>query len=120
MSSLVELVDEILALVDPTLKSSAPNCIQWMKGRCLYEKCKFTHEPSLFGVEDPSKTVNRPKVNGRRRKRRHASRRHSIVRHWMLDTFGRECLRAGVADIAAGKGTLAFELLNLNGISSKV
>lgn len=40
----------------------------------------------------------------------------------MLDTFGRERLASGsgVLDIAGGKGELAFELLNLNGIPATV
>ena len=47
---------------------------------------------------------------------------HALVRRWLLDTFGREVLRAGggVLDVAGGKGALAFELANLNGVPATV
>ena len=41
---------------------------------------------------------------------------------WLLDTFGRDVLGAGagVLDVAGGKGGLAFELANLNGVAATV
>lgn len=43
-------------------------------------------------------------------------------RRWLLDTFGRDALAAGagVLDVADGKGALAFELANLNGLPATV
>lgn len=41
---------------------------------------------------------------------------------FLLDTFGRERLASGsgVLDVAGGKGHIAFELVNLNGIPATV
>ncbi|KAG2484381.1 hypothetical protein HYH03_016797 [Edaphochlamys debaryana] len=56
---------------------------------------------------------------GRRSKVRNRWR-VSAFRGWLLDTFGLErlCQGSGVLDVAGGKGELAFELLNLNGVPS--
>ncbi|KAG2446467.1 hypothetical protein HYH02_008458 [Chlamydomonas schloesseri] len=48
--------------------------------------------------------------------------RVSVFRSWLLDTFGADYLAggSGVLDVAGGKGELAFELLNLNGVPASV
>lgn len=44
--------------------------------------------------------------------------RAGTLRRWLLDGVGEDLLRrgTGVLDVAAGKGELAFEFVNLNGI----
>jgi hypothetical protein len=46
----------------------------------------------------------------------------SVFCRFLLQTFGREVLASGsgVLDVAGGRGDLAFELLNLNGIRATV
>jgi hypothetical protein len=46
----------------------------------------------------------------------------AAVRRWILSVFGEEYLKcgSGVIDVAGGKGELAFELVNLNGVQVTV
>jgi len=50
------------------------------------------------------------------------TRKSSIFRAFLIDTFGEELLRSGtgVIDVAGGKGQLSYELLNLNRIPAAV
>ncbi|GAB4821325.1 hypothetical protein N2152v2_008371 [Parachlorella kessleri] len=63
-----------------------------------------------------------PHAAGRRRGKVLKRYRAGAFRRWLLDMFGQErlCQGAGVLDVAGGRGELAFELLNLNGIPATV
>jgi hypothetical protein len=114
-------------------------CKHWQhRGFCLFkESCLYPHPPeALAAVAQRAAeraalpaclhTTNlaRPRGPGGyagRRKVRNAFRAGAF-RRFLLDTFGREALGAGegVLDVAGGKGEVAFELLNLNGIAATV
>eukprot|EP00929_Paragymnodinium_shiwhaense_P111001 TRINITY_DN7840_c0_g1_i4.p1 TRINITY_DN7840_c0_g1~~TRINITY_DN7840_c0_g1_i4.p1 ORF type:complete len:436 (+),score=53.06 TRINITY_DN7840_c0_g1_i4:180-1487(+) len=99
-------------------------------GTCLYEKTCFFSHPAEVGLQalarhsdrranPTAKVANRG--DGRRNYVKNGSRA-SILRRWLLDTFGIDSLRqgSGVLDVAGGKGELAWELLNLNKIPATV
>lgn len=116
-----------------------PVCKHWgLRGYCLLgDACFYTHPPSLarplghvpappcnFAAiqrccNDDTRKENRGP--GRRNKIRNRWKA-SVFRRFLLQTFGRELLRAGqgVLDVAGGKGELAFELLNLNQVPTTV
>ncbi|CAE8719908.1 unnamed protein product, partial [Polarella glacialis] len=118
-----------------------PLCKHFLRsGRCAYgEGCSFAHAlpdhtEDLVNNSNNSKTNNnnknknnhselqsvRSKACGERRKVVRKGSRVSVVRRFLIDSFGLELLRAGrgVLDVAGGGGDLAFELLNLNGIEA--
>eukprot|EP00877_Chromochloris_zofingiensis_P003199 jgi/Chrzof1/12880/Cz07g10210.t1 len=74
---------------------------------------------TLSAQNDIMRKVNRG--TGRRNKVKNRWR-VSIMRKWLLDHWGRQLLSSGcgVLDVAGGKGELAFELVNLNGIQATV
>eukprot|EP00946_MAST-07B_sp_MAST-7B-sp1_P001950 g1950.t1 len=86
----------------------------WRKGLCrMGSACRFLHPPR----------ASLPRVP--RRKYRQQTRnagRMGIFRRWVVHTFGTQALAegAGVLDVAAGKGVLAFELENVHGITCTV
>lgn len=108
-----------VAVDDPRV----PVCKHWKKrGSCLFkERCQFRHPDN----EAHSNSVQRAPVarHGVRKHRRvYNEGRCGALRRWMVRVFGEEYLRSGsgVLDIAGGKGEMAFELTNLNGIPCSV
>eukprot|EP01084_Bolivina_argentea_P162792 283260_1 len=112
-------------------------CRWWLRGKCLYgDKCKMKHPPSLFGTQtsqmvrkeflrqNNEKNKTLPKGSKKHWGKKKQTKKESIFRHWLLDTFGRKRLGKssphGILDIAGGKGILSFEFVNLNGIKSTV
>lgn len=84
------------------------------RGSCAYgDTCFFAHPPS---------TINAQQGSRRGRKKRKNVGKVGVFRRWLLDMFGQErlCEGSGVIDVAGGKGELAFELQNLNGVPSCV
>lgn len=104
-----------------------PLCKHYVRsGRCCYAGgCFFAH-PEGVGVAALERVLSRrldpnAKVANRGQGRRNYVKndsRASVFRRWLLDAFGVERLMAGsgVLDVASGKGELAWELVNLNGI----
>lgn len=107
----------------PKDKSSPriPICKHWRwNGNCVYgNECYFRHVDGLAGYDSMH---TRPKTGARQRQKVYKTGRASILRRWLLNTFGVSYLNtgSGVLDIAGGKGELSFELVNLHGIKSTV
>eukprot|EP01038_Epipyxis_sp_PR26KG_P009435 gene9435-12714_t len=81
-------------------------CKHWLKNHyCIY------NETSVYGL-----------IGGRHKTRVHNTSRASIIRRWLINTFGIEYLNngSGVVDVAGGKGELSCELINLNHIQCTV
>ena len=113
-----------------------PICKHWQKRGCMYsDKCYFRHPPktSSLGSSSSAGVVccstikveggSRLKNGSRQRRRIYNEGRCGAVRRWCIRVFGEEYLRecgSGVLDVAGGKGELAFEFFNLNGIVSTV
>jgi len=99
-------------------------------GKCQYgDSCFFVHRPGVAAAAAERVRARRANPNAKianrgegRRNRVNNSSRASVLRRWLLDTFGIDALRqgSGVLDIAGGKGELAWELLNLNSVPSVV
>lgn len=71
--------------------------------------------------EKNSKGRNQKRHGSRRRLRVANEGRVGALRRWLLNVLGEEYLKLGsVVDVAGGKGELAFELQNLNGIDACV
>ena len=121
-----------------TVTTKPSLCKHWARSKiCLYhakEKCKFDH-PADYEVPPPKQP------SGRRRKQnqqtdlthRHRSAggrlqtrndaRVAILRAFLADTLATtigvtDLSSFNVLDVAGGKGELAFQLLNLNNVSS--
>lgn len=94
-------------------------CKHWRRtGTCTYgENCQFLHPQTEAGVAPAERRVR----GGKRRFVRKAGR-VGVLRRFLLDEFGLERLEqgSGVLDVAGGRGELAFELANLNGIQATV
>ncbi|CAK0890619.1 unnamed protein product [Prorocentrum cordatum] len=99
-------------------------------GRCQYaEACFFAH-PEGRDVEAARRAERRREAPNQKVANRGEGRRNhvkndsrvSVLRRWLLDQFGLEHLRSrrGVLDVAGGKGELAWELVNLNGVPACV
>ncbi|KAL6768163.1 hypothetical protein ACKKBF_B38055 [Auxenochlorella protothecoides x Auxenochlorella symbiontica] len=119
------------------LLASAPVCKHWERmGICFYkDRCVFRHPAERLeelqrvaarqaAFKAARRTTNdiRCKENrgpGKRNRVRNRFRAGTL-RRWLLDAVGEDRLRrgSGILDVAAGKGELAFEFLNLNGIPS--
>ncbi|GAB4816065.1 hypothetical protein N2152v2_003111 [Parachlorella kessleri] len=118
-----------------------PVCKHWRsRGFCLFGgKCVFQHPPELAaavaqqaalraaqaapGSNAALRAGARPEGGYKRHRLRVRNRfRAGAFRRFLIDTYGRERLRAGagVLDVAGGKGELAFELVNLNNIPATV
>ncbi|KAL4419682.1 hypothetical protein ABPG75_006780 [Micractinium tetrahymenae] len=117
----------------------APICKHWRsRGFCLFgERCAFRHPPGCLNQQEQERAqlaAQQAVLNssnsgrrggaraGQRRKEPKNKFRASTFRRFLIDTFGREVLRqgTGVLDVAGGRGELAFELLNLNGVPATV
>eukprot|EP00038_Savillea_parva_P013851 m.212969 g.212969 ORF g.212969 m.212969 type:complete len:472 (-) comp26317_c0_seq1:86-1501(-) len=88
----------------------------YRRGQCAYgDGCFFAHRhhPASHGSGVEST---------RSRKKRRNVGKVSVFRRWLVDTFGVDGMKrgTGVMDVAGGKGELAFELMNLNGIPTCV
>lgn len=72
---------------------------------CKHPNCFFVHPAARETIPLPQKQSLKSSRNG-------------VFRRWLLDTFGRELLSqgSGLMDVAAGKGFLGFELLNIDNI----
>lgn len=84
-------------------------------GKCVHEECcAFKHE---FNSEAEFKRKRKKK-----RLKTWNKEKASILRIFLLKTFGEKFLKqgSGVLDVAGGNGILSFELYNLNHISSTV
>ncbi|KFM27435.1 hypothetical protein F751_1212 [Auxenochlorella protothecoides] len=112
-------------------------CKHWERmGVCFYkDRCVFRHPAERLeelqrvaarqaAFKAARRTTNdiRCKENrgpGKRNRVRNRFRAGTL-RRWLLDAVGEDRLRrgSGILDVAAGKGELAFEFLNLNGIPS--
>mmetsp|Transcript_17377 Transcript_17377/g.27114 ORF Transcript_17377/g.27114 Transcript_17377/m.27114 type:complete len:315 (-) Transcript_17377:1945-2889(-) len=80
-------------------------------------KCFFRHPPDMAGVEP---ITQRPRKPGKRPSLRNTGRA-GVLRRFLIDAYGLEYLKTGnVLDIAGGVGELAFEFINVNGVSSVV
>ncbi|KAG2433860.1 hypothetical protein HXX76_008214 [Chlamydomonas incerta] len=90
-------------------QSARPHVSQGRLGTCGEDR--DVAPPSQQGFRMPA-----------RRNRVRNKFRVSVFRSWLLDTFGADylCRGSGVLDVAGGKGELAFELLNLNGVPASV
>ncbi|CAE7353919.1 unnamed protein product [Symbiodinium necroappetens] len=108
-----------------------PLCKHFVRsGCCLYgEDCFFAHPPEAGqeALRRQRSRAQRPntKIANRGEGRRNGVKNYSkasVLRRWLLDSFGVQCLRAGsgVLDVAGGKGELAWELVNLNLIPAVV
>jgi hypothetical protein len=111
-------------------------CRHWKsKGECLYgDRCKFAHPedycngaaaPQELGeiVEKSNELIEiAGKAKTRKRNKLRKSGRAGVFRRWLIDHVGRDELKkgSGVLDIAGGKGELAWELMNLNGVNCTV
>eukprot|EP00667_Euglena_gracilis_P013025 EG_transcript_13408 len=103
-----------------------PSCRHWLRGRCLSgDSCFFSHPQEAHGVAAApaqgraGRTLAGPRPGGRRPRLEVNNKfRASVLRRFLLDTYGPARLAggSGVADVAGGKGVLAFELLNLHNI----
>lgn len=99
-----------------TVKQTVLDCRHWVKkGVCLYEQnCKFSH--------DPEKKASGAQKKRKKRKNGHLAQgvrndcQNAIFRRFLIDTFGFETLQGGVLVVAGGNGSLALELVNLNGV----
>ncbi|CAK0890618.1 unnamed protein product [Prorocentrum cordatum] len=108
-----------------------PVCKHFVRaGRCQYaEACFFAH-PEGRDVEAARRAERRREAPNQKVANRGEGRRNhvkndsrvSVLRRWLLDQFGLEHLRSrrGVLDVAGGKGELAWELVNLNGVPACV
>ncbi|KAK9844887.1 hypothetical protein WJX74_008154 [Apatococcus lobatus] len=111
-----------------------PVCKHWRKrGYCLYkDKCYYHHPPDALPapaapqpVRKPGEKLRDPKKQNRgpgKRNRVNNRFRAGVFRRFLLEEFGDGVLRrgSGVLDVAGGKGEVAFELVNLNGIAATV
>ena len=124
---------------DSAAAAAAPSkrpelCRHWGRtGSCLLgDRCRFAHPadgPHTPGAPPPSAAAGvvapppprRRAWGGARAAVRNRSKATVLRRH-ALDAFGREALAAGsgVLDVAGGKGEVAFQLVNLNGIPATV
>lgn len=100
-----------------------PLCRHWVKGRCLSgTQCFFSHPPHAKGSPpEPETPTPKPPTRKSLRKPRvdvNNKFRASVFRRFLWDTYGPQRLGrgSGLADIASGKGLLAFEFRNLSGI----
>ena len=109
-----------------------PICKHWKKRGCMYrDKCYFRH-PSMLESRvgelshdgsDAKQDTKKERCRSRQRRRVYNEGRCGAVRRWCIRVFGEEYLKecgSGVLDVAGGKGELAFEFLNLNGVMSTV
>ena len=98
-----------------------PVCKHWKrKGFCAFEaKCYFRHPPKQKGADKKARAEKRG-WGGRLVLRN--ENRCAMLRRFLVETYGREYLASGsgVLDVAGGKGELAFELLNVDGIPATV
>ncbi|KAL4437804.1 hypothetical protein ABPG77_005716 [Micractinium sp. CCAP 211/92] len=125
--------------VQPARSGEALICKHWRtRGFCLFgERCAFRHPPECLKslVQEHAQLAARQAAlntsnsgrrggarPGQRRKEPKNKFRASAFRRFLIDTFGRELLQqgTGVLDVAGGRGELAFELLNLNGMPATV
>lgn len=105
-----------------------PVCKHWKRrGSCVFRiSCLFRHPLSLSsnqpGGAKGSEEIQRGRRGRRLRRRIFNDGRAAALRRWVLDVFGDSYLRSGsgVLDVAGGKGEVAFELENLNGIPTCV
>jgi hypothetical protein len=103
------------------VRSTVPVCKHWKrKGFCAFEaKCYFRHPPKQKGADKKARAEKRG-WGGRLVLRN--ENRCAMLRRFLIETYGREYLASGsgVLDVAGGKGELAFELLNVEGIPATV
>lgn len=112
-------LDAAVSAVEQSIKP-VPVCRHFTRtGSCLYsDACKFRHEQPQ---QDAGPAASRRTWGGKRRVVRKCGKAGAL-RRFVLETFGEERLRqgSGVLDVAGGQGELAFQLVNLNGITTTV
>ena len=102
---------------------SPPLCKHWAKSKtCLYHdkgKCKFDHPPDY---EIPPKTQRRRHRSSGGWGQTRNDARVAILRSFLAEELARNGIpdlsSFRVLDVAGGKGELAFQLLNLNNVST--
>lgn len=98
-----------------SLKLDVNTCRHWWrKGSCrMGSSCRFLHPPRASLPIVPRRKYRQQTRN---------SGRMGTFRRWVVSTFGKDSLAqgSGILDVAAGKGVLAFELLNVHGIATTV
>jgi hypothetical protein len=86
---------------------------------CAYgDECFFSHPPVNLALGSGATTGGQAPG----RKKRKNVGKVGVFRRFLIDVFGIDRLRqgAGIIDVAGGKGELAFELINLNGVPACV
>ena len=98
-----------------------PECRHWLKGHCVSgDECFFRHSADAVPRSIDPKAASGVKTKAGRKPRNAVNKkfRASVFRRFLMDQYGVNVLAAGsgVLDVAAGKGSLAFEFVNLCGI----
>lgn len=102
---------------DIEIQERVPLCKHFHLGHCLYgDSCAFRH------VISEAVERSRPRHGSYQRRKIYNEGKAAALRRWLVCVFGEHYMRSGsgVLDVAGGKGELAFELMNLNGVPCTV